>query len=91
MSGPEISLLKFGHRNAALSCAIKATPKNDKKTRAVFQSQKCIFLLSVYVIIDINVLCAHAHMVPPQCHSIHGSQNNGAYCTLDSSVDVFLE
>lgn len=52
---------------------------------------KVPFLLSVYIIIDINVLCAYTHMVPPQSHGIHPSKNNETYCALDPSVDVFLE
>lgn len=62
-----------------------------QENKGSIPESKVPILLSVYIIIDINVFCAHAHMVPPQCHGIHLSRNNEAYCALDWSVDVFLE
>lgn len=61
-----------------------------QENKGSIPESKVPFLLSAYIIIDINVLCAHAHTVPPQSHGIHPSKNNETYCALDSSVDVFL-
>lgn len=84
-SGVSCNVLPFCHRNAVLGQTMKTTPQKDKKIKALFQSQDAF---SPHIVIDINVLCARAHMVPPQCHSIHLPANNRAYCDLHVNVSL---